>query len=57
MQQEQILAMVRHGLTFGGGVLVAQGLVDEGMAAELTGAAMTLVGIVWSIVEKLNRKG
>jgi hypothetical protein len=40
MNKEQWLSVIRHGLTFGGGVLVAQGLVDEGMAAELTGAAL-----------------
>jgi hypothetical protein len=52
MKKEMILAIIRHTLTFVGGVFVTKGLLDEGMATELSGAAMTLVGGIWSIVDK-----
>jgi hypothetical protein len=52
LTQEQILGIVRHILTFGGGILVTKGLLDEGMVAEISGAVITLIGAVWSIVEK-----
>ena len=50
-----ILAIIRHTLTFVGGVFVTKGLLDEGMATELSGAAMTLVGGIWSIVDKSKK--
>jgi len=52
LTQTQILGIVRHILTFGGGILVAKGLLDEGMVAEISGAVITLIGAIWSIVEK-----
>lgn len=55
MKKEMILAIVRHTLTFVGGIYITKGLIDEGMVTELSGAAMTLVGGIWSIVE-INRK-
>jgi hypothetical protein len=52
LTQEQVLGIVRHILTFGGGILVAKGLLDEGMVAEISGAVITLIGAIWSIVAK-----
>jgi hypothetical protein len=52
LSKEQILGIIRHTLTFVGGVLVMKGLVDEATFTELTGAVFTLIGGVWSIVEK-----
>jgi hypothetical protein len=52
MKKEVILGIVRHALTFVGGVLVAKGLVDSAMAQELSGAVLTLIGGVWSIFAK-----
>jgi hypothetical protein len=52
LSKEQIFAIVRHTLTFVGGVLVMKGIVDEGMWTEISGAAITLAGAIWSIVEK-----
>jgi hypothetical protein len=46
------LAMIRHALTFCGGLVVARGYIDSGSAAEITGAVMTLIGVAWSIAEK-----
>lgn len=44
--------VIRHILTFVGGVLVTMGYLDSGMMNELTGAVMTIMGIAWSIKEK-----
>ncbi len=52
MSKEQVLGIVRHGLTFVGGLLVTKGLMDVGMVEEVMGAVITLVGAVWSVVVK-----
>jgi hypothetical protein len=52
MSKERILAVVRHTLTFVGGLLVMKGLVDEAMASEIIGGVMTLTGTIWSIFDK-----
>ena len=55
MTKDQVLGMVRHALTFGGGVLLALGIVEEAMWAEVSGAVVTLIGAAWSIYEKMER--
>lgn len=55
MTRDQVLGMVRHALTFGGGVLLALGIVEETMWAEVSGAVVTLIGAAWSIYEKMER--
>ena len=52
MKKEQILGIVRHSLTFIGGILLMKGLVDEATWTEISGSALTLVGTVWSVVDK-----
>jgi len=52
MTKEKVLGIVRHALTFLGGVLVMQGVVDETIYLELSGAVITLVGGIWSIIDK-----
>lgn len=52
MNQEQIFGVVRHTLTAVGGILIAKGVLGEGQWEELTGAALALAGIIWSIVIK-----
>jgi len=49
---EQIMGIIRHGLTFVGGILVMKGLVDETTITEIVGGVMTLTGAIWSIVDK-----
>lgn len=56
MKKEQILGIIRHTLTFAGGVLVTKGLIDEGMVTELSGSAMTLIGGIWSIIDKSKKQ-
>jgi hypothetical protein len=55
MTREQILGIARHTLTFVGGILVMKGLLDEATWTEISGSAMTLAGLIWSIVDK-NQK-
>lgn len=52
LSKEQFLGIVRHVLTFVGGFLVMQGVLDEGLVVELSGAVVTLAGGIWSIVDK-----
>jgi hypothetical protein len=53
--KEKTLGIVRHILTFVGGVLITKGLIDESAIMEITGAIVGLVGAIWSIIEK-NKK-
>ena len=55
MKKDQLLGLVRHLLTFGGGYIVAKGWLTEPILAEATGALMTLIGVVWSALEKKSR--
>jgi hypothetical protein len=50
--KDQVLGLIRHALTFVGGVIVAKGLVDEVLFQEVLGGIMTLVGAIWSIASK-----
>jgi hypothetical protein len=52
MNKEQIQGIVRHVLTFVGGILVFQGVVEESLLNEVIGAAVTLAGAIWSIFAK-----
>lgn len=52
LTKEQILGIVRHSITFIGGILVMRGLVDETIVTEIVGGAVTLAGTIWSIIVK-----
>ena len=52
LTKEQVLGIVRHTLTFVGGIVVMKGLVDEAVVTEIIGGAMTLTGAIWSIIDK-----
>ncbi len=52
MNMDQVLGIIRHGLTFVGGVLVMKGLVDETVVTEIIGSVVGLVGAIWSVVAK-----
>lgn len=55
MKKDQALSMIRHTLTFVGGLLVAKGTIDEGMANEIGGAVVTLAGLIWGLFDKRGR--
>jgi hypothetical protein len=50
--KDQTLGLIRHALTFVGGIIVTKGLVDSALSAEIIGAIMTLVGAGWSVASK-----
>jgi hypothetical protein len=50
--REQVLGIVRHVLTFAGGIVVAKGIADEATVTEVIGGVITLIGAIWSIVAK-----
>lgn len=52
MTKEQILGVVRHLLTFFGGILVTKGVIDETIVTEVIGGISTLIGAVWSFIAK-----
>ena len=52
MKKEQILSIIRHTLTFVGGVFVTKGLIDETIAGEIIGGMMTLIGLLWGVMDK-----
>jgi len=51
MNKEQVMGIIRHTLTFVGGILIIKGLAAEGMVNETIGAVMTAVGAVWSLIK------
>jgi hypothetical protein len=52
LTKEQVLGIIRHALTFVGGIFVMRGLVDETVVTEIVGGVITLTGTIWSIVSK-----
>ncbi len=52
LTKEQVLGIVRHALTFIGGIVIARGLVDETLVTECIGGVLTLTGAIWSIINK-----
>ena len=50
--KDQLMGIVRHSLTFIGGIFITKGLIDESMLNELMGGAIALTGAIWSIIEK-----
>lgn len=49
---DKIAGLIRHGLTFIGGYLVTDGIIDESTLTEVVGAIITLIGFVWSWIDK-----
>jgi hypothetical protein len=48
----QILGIIRHLLTFVGGILVAKGTLSDATATQIIGGVVSLIGLIWSIVTK-----
>ena len=51
MTKEQVMGIVRHALTFVGGILIVKGIASEGIVTEAIGAIVTAVGAVWSVIK------
>lgn len=56
MNKDTILGIIRHVFTFIGGIVVAKGYMDDASYLELSGAIITLIGAVWSVIEKRKPK-
>jgi len=54
MTQSQVLGIVRHALTFVGGILVLKGYVTDESYLEISGLITTAIGAVWSVVDKIK---
>jgi len=54
LTKDQFMGIVRHILTFVGGIFVIRGVVEEALIAEISGAIMTLTGAIWSILSKVK---
>lgn len=57
MNKEQKNGLIRHTLTFVGGLLLYNGLLNENEVQEGVSALMTIVGLVWSVLEKRKTNG
>ena len=52
MTKQKWYSVIRHTLTFVGGILVVKGTIEESVAEQIVAGVMTLVGLVWGQVEK-----
>jgi hypothetical protein len=52
LTKEQFLGIVRHSLTFIGGILIMKGIVDDTLLNEIIGGVTTIAGAIWSVVAK-----
>lgn len=49
---KEVMGLIRHALTTGGGFLVAAGYLDETTMLEIVGGLMAAIGVGWSIYDK-----
>lgn len=52
MKKEIVLGIVRHALTFVGGIFIAKGVIDEASTEALSGSFLTIIGTIWSVIQK-----
>jgi hypothetical protein len=52
MKKENIYSLIRHTLTFVGGLLVLKGTIEESVSEQIIAGVMTLIGLIWGQVEK-----
>jgi len=52
LTKEQVLGIIRHTLTFVGGILIMKGIIDEATTQEIIGGVLTLTGTIWSVISK-----
>ncbi|MCF4125365.1 Pam3-gp28 family putative phage holin [Methylobacterium sp. SyP6R] len=54
MNPEQLTALLRTLLQFGGGIAVGRGWIDADTATTLTGALVTLIVTIWGLYARRN---
>ncbi len=52
LTKEQFLGIVRHTITFVGGVLIAKGYISDSLLNEIAGVSTALAGVIWSVIAK-----
>lgn len=52
MKKEKWFSIIRHTLTFVGGILVLQGSIEENVVEQIIAGTMTLIGLIWGQIEK-----
>ena len=52
---KKVEGLIRHVLTFIGGLFITKGFIDESTLQEVIGALITLGGFVWSYVDKKDK--
>lgn len=52
LTKEQWLGILRHTLTFAGGIGVTVGYIDATVVTEVIGLTTSLVGVIWSVLTK-----
>ena len=50
-----IASLIRHILTAAGGFIVAKGLASADQIAEISGAAVSIIGVAWSIFNNKSK--
>lgn len=50
--KDTILSLIRHGLTFGGGLLAAKGFVSDSTIGTLVPALVAAVGAIWGAADE-----
>lgn len=54
LSTEQALGIFRHVLTFVGGILVVKGIASESVVMDISGAALSLWGVIASFINKVK---
>lgn len=52
MMPDMWAGIIRHLLTFGGGLAVSKGWLDADTATQIVGGAATVIGGIWSVWSK-----
>lgn len=56
MSKVKIMGIIRHILTFFGGMIATLGYVEESVVLELSGGLVSVIGAVWSLIDKNKNK-
>jgi hypothetical protein len=52
INKEQFLGLVRHAITFIGGIIVAKGNLDPSALDTIVGVAVSIAGLIWSFMSE-----
>lgn len=52
MNKDTVLSIIRHLLTFAGGLVVAKGYLSDSTVTQIAGAVPGFIGLVWGAVDE-----